>query len=62
MPKFGISPLRKFENAYLLAEDFSLFPCLQVVDMAVDLEEDMAVVQEEDMVVVDLDTGDDPYQ
>ena len=26
--KFRISPLRKFENGNLLAEDFSLFPCL----------------------------------
>ena len=26
--KFGISPRRKFENANLMAEDFSLFPCL----------------------------------
>ena len=27
-PKFGISPLQKFDNANLLAEDFSLFLCL----------------------------------
>ena len=31
-PKFGISPLRKFENVYLLAEDFSFFPCLYFDD------------------------------
>ena len=30
MLKFGISPWRKFENANLLAEDFPLFPCLEV--------------------------------
>ena len=28
--KFGISPRRKFENKNLLAEDFPLFPCLQL--------------------------------
>ena len=29
--KFGLSLRRKFENANLLAEDFPLFPCLDLV-------------------------------
>ena len=31
MLEFGISLRRKFENANLLAEDFPLFPCLQIL-------------------------------
>ena len=30
---FGISPRRKIENSNLLAEDFPLFPCLQMMSV-----------------------------